>query len=268
MFGRIGVVALALMLGGCADGDDDSDAALPVEPGATSSGKAASDSSFDKDAARALAKSALFVIGDFPAGWGATPADPDTEDGEELQKQLSECLDAPSNLFGEGADGVSEDSSDFNSPDEATTVSSSVSVAAPGRMRQFFDVMKGENVSGCLSEAMNAAVQAELKKSKDETTKDMTFEKPKVGQLSFPTLGDETVPLRVSMTASYAAFSFDFYLDLIYIRSGDNGVSVTFEGTDRPVSIETEQQYAEIAAERLAGLPGSTPSTASAAPSP
>ncbi len=165
MFWRVGAVALALMLGGCADGEDDSGGASPVEPGATSSSKAASDSSFDKDAARALAKSALFVIGDFPAGWGATPADPDTSEGEELQKQLSECLDAPSNLFGKGSDGVSEDSSDFNSPDENTTVSSSVSVAAPGRMRQFFDVMKGENVSGCLSEAMNAAVQAELKKS-------------------------------------------------------------------------------------------------------
>lgn len=263
-------IVLALVLAGCANNGDDTDSSSPPgESQATTPDRSIpSSSNFDTTAAKAAAKSALLVIGDFPAGWGATPADPDTPESEELQNKLSECLKAPSNLFGDGSDGVSEDSPDFNSPDEDTTVGSSVSVAAPGKMRQFFDIMKGENVSGCLAEVMNSAVQAELEKSDDETLKDVKFEKPKVGQLSFPNLGDETVPFRVSMTASYAALSFDFYLDLIYIRSGDNGVSVSFEGTGRPVDIKIEQQYAELAAERLAKLPGSTPTTATAAPEP
>lgn len=251
---------LALMMAGCGGGEK-ADAAAPAgQSGSSTTTDAASPStsSFDIAAAKSKAKSANLVIGDFPAGWAAAPREADDEDDAKVGKQFADCLNVPVALFDgkDDADSVSVDSPDFNSPDKETTISSSVAIASSGRMTEYFNIMKGENVSACLNATMDAAMKAALKE--EDMPDGVKFDTPKVGQLSFPTYGDESVPFRVSMSASYMGLNFDFFLDMLYIRAGDSGVFLTFEGTDKPVSIETEQQYAQLVADRLASLSSAT----------
>src|SRR4051794_21698446 len=155
-----GTAALALLMGGCADDSDPTDArgssetSGPFNAGASPS--TSSDSFFDKAAASSAAKSALLVIGDFPAGWASTTPEADEEGDQAFQEKFTDCLKAPDDLFSDNSPGsTSEDSLDFNSPDENTTISSSVSIAVPGKMRQFFELIKGDTVNPCLAQVLD-----------------------------------------------------------------------------------------------------------------
>jgi hypothetical protein len=165
-------------------------------------------------------------------------------------RQFSDCIKAPTNLFDDSPDSASENSPDFQSPDENIAVSANAAIAAPGKMQQFFDIMKGGNVSQCMAHVLDALLRSQV----DEESTEGTFDKPRVRRPRLPSYGDETVPLGVSMSTSYPGMTFAFYFDIVYLRVGDNGMWVLFEGSDSPVPVDTEQKYVKLAADRLKGL--------------
>lgn len=254
---QIGLAALVLALTGCGGDDDEEPAAGPgaAESALPTPEGTSSDRSFDEAAASEAARGALLTISDFPSGWSTSEPDPETPEDEQFGAQLETCLGVPAGLLGDDREGsVSEDSLDFNSPDDIITVGSSVAIAQPGAMAEFFDVISGDKLAPCLAETMDSAVRAELEKNEDAALEDVTFDEAQVGQLSLPTFGDESVPLRATLSVSAAGLSFDVIIDLLFIRDGNNGAFLTFEGAGSAVPAELEEKYAGIVESRLAEL--------------
>ena len=240
----------ALLAGSACSSDEDAPTPAP-SAGAVTSSPTPSSLPFDRAAAEIAAKAGLLTLADFPSGWTAAPTE-DDDDGDEFAEAMQDCLGTDSAFFTDDpADSVSQDSLEFSSPDEALTISNSVIVAREDRLTEFFDVLAVDKLPVCLARVIDEVVAPQVLAEQDPGGTQITFSPARVTRISFPTLGDQTVPLRAKLTAAAEGLAFDVFLDLVFIRTGNAATSVTFEAAGLAMPSDIAERYARLAAERI-----------------
>ncbi|MGQ0624694.1 MAG: hypothetical protein ACT4PP_08640 [Sporichthyaceae bacterium] len=201
--------------------------------------------------ARAAARSALLTSADFPAAWTSAASNA-KEARSGLNRQIEVCLGADEGLLtAERAQSVSAQSPQFSSPDGSMTARSTAVVAEPTRLMELFDAAQ-TRLAPCLGRALDAALARDLARSKDPRTEAITFSRTRVTALRRPAAGEESLPLRVKITASAKGRRHDTFIDLVLIRTRDRFAVLVFEGSGDPAPAEDAQRFAALTADRMA----------------
>lgn len=248
---RVLVVVTLFVLTGCGGSGSGGTETSPGANDSTPSGPP-----FPLAAAQQAARQALLSIGDFPSGWSTSKDKSNDDNSKKFVQQLSSCLHAPRGLLGRGhTDAASEDSPDFDSPDGGdTTVSETVSVSRLVKVQQLLRVLQQTNATDCFASALNVYIKTQVANSSDPDVRAATVGDVQVGQVSFPTYGEESVPMRASIPVSANGFSTKVYVDLLFVRHANAVAILSFEATGTPVDADTEQKYAKIAADKLSSV--------------
>jgi hypothetical protein len=254
--GAFTVMAVALV--GCGSGGDSTEtsgSATTTEQPTTASTQEATATTQDVDADRNAAQAALLTLSDMPTGWTSSPHD-DSPGAPTLHRDLAKCLDLTEDELGLlGDDDASADSPDFSSGDEDAEVQASVGLAATAAdAERTMAIAAGPKMPQCLRQAMATQIRYSLAhpdKPGDTIPKGLKVEEPEASPLSFPTLGDQTVAIRIKIPMSYATIQLDVTGDLIFIQRGRAGATLTFLGFGSPFPTELETQLARTQADRL-----------------
>jgi hypothetical protein len=190
-------------------------------------------------------------INDFPTGWSTSPDDSDNSDSKKQDAELAHCLNVP---LGEisgpaGKDEAEVDTPDFNAPGGNPSTSEDVSISTTHEETQEMNVLSQSSASGCLSTYLNELLKMEL--SSDKSTKGVTVGHLTVGNVSFPTLGDQTVAFRASVPISGEGISISVYVDPIFMRLGNASVAMFYVSEGSPFDPAMEVSTARKAMKKL-----------------
>jgi hypothetical protein len=245
---RLLLVAALLTISGCGGSNGGPSS---TQPQLTPTG-----SPFPRAAAQRAAREALLTISDFPSGWSANRDKSDDADNEKFSQQLSTCLHAPAGLLGhESSEAVSEDSPSFDPPDGGdTSINETVAISRLTRVQQLLRVLQQSNATDCLASTLNSFIKTQVAKSDDPDVRAATIGDVEVGQVSFPTYGDESVPMRATIPVSGNGLTIKVYVDVLFVRHQNAVIIMTFEASGSPVDAEVEQKFAKVAADKLAGV--------------
>lgn len=98
-----------------------------------------------------LAETALLTLDDFPEGWTATPQGPDSEENDELDARVDDCLGLGPDSVTRQIDDLDVESPEFESPDGSLGVEHSVVVVADeATALQAMAEVTDPDVPGCL----------------------------------------------------------------------------------------------------------------------
>ncbi len=188
------LLAATLLLATACSGSDEPTAAAGSTPRATATPTA------NPDAENDLAKTYLLTINDFPTGWAENPPDDDeAESPTDKCDDFSELRGRSGRAFtGDFSRGgvaeVSQGAALF--PDDATAAAAMQQVS--GRL-------------DCLAKIINDG-------GLDED--DAEFSGAKVGTISFPSHGDETMARRLTFEVAGDGMKADLFADLVIVRKG------------------------------------------------
>ncbi len=197
-----------------------------------------------------LAEQALLRLDDFPTGWTERPAE--EEDDQELDLP-PECRWFTGRESFPGAVAEAE-SPEFHGPDDEE-VQSGVTVfedtaAASQSFADWADFL----------EECRDPVREALVESVEESAKDEDFEvgdiEVNIDRLSFPSLGEEHMSLRVSATVEVqdVPFDLDVYVDYLAIRIDRVAADVSYtDMLEIPDSAE-EERLLRLLEERITGV--------------
>lgn len=89
------------------------------------------------------------------------------------------------------------------------------------------------------------------KSEADALPEGVTVGKPKVGQTSFPTIGDRTLAYRVTVPMQAKGLSIEVYVDLIMAAEGRATAQMTFQSVLSAPEPATEQHFTKTVVDRL-----------------
>ena len=197
-----------------------------------------SDATSDDD----LAKSMLLAISDFPSGWSEEPSN-------EESSAFDKC--EPSR---EGRTGRAE-SGDF-SKDRSASVSETVAVFdTPEHARAALETIRSRDVADCV---VNVVENGDLNNDKAD------YSDASVGDLSFPSKGDQSTALRFKIHAKVKGQSglgseVDLFVDTVSVLYGRAGFSISASDVSTPYdSDELEQTVSDALSKVKAKLGGSS----------
>ena len=223
----------------------------------TSSSAASSTSSSavsqDVAADKALAQAALLKLSDFPTGWTSTPST-SNQGSQAIDKQLMSCLHV-SPQFLDSNNPTNVDSPDFSDANGNTASNSVTYEASASTVQSQFAILTSSTFVPCVQAAVNAEILYAIQhpsNPSDTVPSGLTFGNPTVAQMSFPTLGDQTVAYRVTVPIMYQGLSPDAYVDFVAIQKGRAVAVMTFEGVATPFDSSMAEQLSTLTVGRLA----------------
>jgi hypothetical protein len=228
------VAIVCLFVAGCGGGDSDESAltgtTITMTETSGSLTTPATTTGLTESEAEALAESMLLRLSDFPTGWRG---DPHEEGGAQCGglDELSERYEALTEI----------DSDDFAKGD--TTEASSTAVlfpdeeAANSALNYVEGKVQGEGFSDCLADFLRG--------------EGITFGEIRVGQVSFPTLGDRSSAWEVVVPVEVEGASGTVYADAVYIRTGSALSAVLFSDVFTPFDETERERLARVVAERM-----------------
>jgi hypothetical protein len=223
----------------------------------TSSSAASSTSSStvsqDVAADKALAQAALLKLSDFPTGWTSLPST-SNQGSPAVEKQLISCLHV-SPQFLDSNNPTNVDSPDFSDPNNNTASNSVTYGASASTVHSQFAVLTSTAFAPCVQQAVKTEIAYALQhpsNPSDTVPSGLTFGSPTVAQMSFPTLGDQTVAYRVTVPIMYQGLSPDAYFDFVAIQKGRAVAVMTFEGAVTPFDSSMAEQLSTLTVGRLA----------------
>jgi hypothetical protein len=237
---RIGLLlALACALASCSGGS--SGGSTKAAPASTPT---QTGSAFPTEAATTAARAALLTVNDFPSGWATSEATPKDVKSQTL---LATCLHIPVELVtGDGPGIVVEQSPDFNSPDGDSSVSDAVLVSSGENLDTLFAGLRSPNFPDCARQDVDQGF-----KDDPSALDGATLGRLDVGQISFPSIGDDLEAIRVHVPVSKDGASVDVYLDLVFVRSGNAVADLEFDSEFDTFPTSDEQRTARLAVQRI-----------------
>jgi hypothetical protein len=188
---------------------------------------------------------------DFPAGWTSEPQSSDTGPAS-IKSDLAKCLGVSEASW--TSPPASVDLPNFSDSNNKTASSTVGYRATAADQRASFALVSGAKVPNCLSSAVTALINQEIK---HPTGTDNTLPNgAKVGAatvspMSFPQVGDSSVAYQVKVPISYRGLNVDAYLDLIFAVKGRADVEISFERVSDPFPTLQEQHYTGLVVSRL-----------------
>ncbi len=250
---RIGLTLAALLsataLAGCGSsssgGGDDT-------AGSTQPASTAAAGSFDKVAAAQQAQGALLTLDDLPSGWTSNPSDASSDDDQEVQGELADCIGVDASIFADDApDKAKAESDDFISPNNGADgeFSEEIDVESPDRVASDFEVVNSDKLTGCLESVFGKFLKekfAEDPQTKDAKIGDVTAEREDI-----PTYGDESVGIEITVPFTVAGTSASAVIDMVFVRVGNAVAQLQFNNTFKPFDTQTAASFTSKAADKL-----------------
>lgn len=240
------LITAVLALGGCSSDSADADAPESDAPQATSDngGDTGAPSEPDPQDQR-IAEAALLTLKDFPAGWEAVA--PEDEDDERAgQEKIAECVGV------EYDDLYDDTNAEATSPDFTNELeeelSVTVSVGDEDRSERAFEIATRPEFRECLAEGMNDEIKAN---AEADSSKGVEVGDVSVNELSFPSLGDESLAFRMTIPISASGLDLDAVIDFVGVRVGRAQTHLTSFGVGTQLSTDEFVRYARLAANRL-----------------
>ena len=199
-----GLLALAMVAGAaCSSSEESAPTVLstpsPASGETTGTVTPTPEGNLDREAESDLARSMLLTVQDFPTGWTEDPATTDDD-----PTPFDRCDSGPA----PGRTGAAQ-SGDFTRGGIAeVTHYTGVFVSTEAMPSQRDRVMM---LGGCFVDVLNSG---------DLDDDGVRYTDARLGEVSFPNLGDETIAYRLSFKASDGSQSFDFYIDIVVTRQG------------------------------------------------
>ncbi|MDZ7677062.1 MAG: hypothetical protein U5K29_00760 [Acidimicrobiales bacterium] len=245
---------LALSLIACSDDDaadpaadapespaaDASESPDPDEVDSSESGPAERDDS-DVEADRQIAERAVLRLDDFPPGWQEQVQQ--DEDDEALQAGIAECAGYDfEELYGGGERAASP--TFVSSQDEEITSSVTVFPTEEAASRRY-DAKTAPATIDCVGDAMRSVLRLE---GAGEGIEVLNVE---INRLSTSALGDQTYGFRVTLELRAQGMTLPVYLDVVGVRVGRVGASVTAMSTFSPYFTSDLEGYVETVVSRI-----------------
>ena len=145
----------------------------------------------------------------------------------------------------------SPDFSDSNANQASGNVTYGTDVS---QIRGWFAILQGARFPTCLQQALKAVIANQLahpSNPSDTLPAGASIGDTTVAQLSFPTLGDQSVAYRVTVPINFNGLSVDAYIDFVAIQKGRAVASFSFSGTSTPFSSEMAVQLSTLTVGRL-----------------
>jgi hypothetical protein len=203
---------------------------------------------------KAAAQAALLTLADFPAGWSEIPAEVESDDDEDVGREVAACVGVEGDkLFDVG--GAEASTGDFSDPEENVTISEQVGIAATAdEAAAQLAALEAPGVTACIQDVFRAFV-ADLIEN-PETPADSLPEGASVGEVTWGRLnvapvGDQLVAYRVTMPISMEGITIDFYLDIVLARQGRSMANLYFESIFDPYPTEDLDRFVALAVSRL-----------------
>ncbi len=249
-----GVLVLSLTMASCSSGGK-SATSTSLPSGASSSIPTTSTTtqpSQNVAADKALSHAASLKLSDFPTGWTSQPNNPNPN-VPNVDQSLASCLHTSASLFNRNSPTQvqSPDFSDSNGDtvNSQVTYSASASIAEPG-----LALLQSPRMPSCLQTAVSTLISYALahpSNPSDSVPSGVSVGQTTVDQMSFPTLGDQTIAYRVTVPVSAASLNIDAYVDGVWIRKGRAVALLEFEGIGNPLDPTMEQQLATLTVGRF-----------------
>ncbi len=262
-------VAAVLALAGCGDDDDDdateaAGAVASTAPATTTPETTVAATTIPETTAAPteaeLAEAALLTLDDLPAGYTATPRDPDDTDAADEARldSIAECAAVDRSLIGDEVLGDTEAESDeFQSPEEIFTLKQSVGFAADDETAiAAITAMGSDSLPDCYEQALtesftNASGSADPSESLPPglTLTDLVMERIDSSALFAP---DEVVHYYVTVGFDFDGQPLELYLDLVFARQGRMLSQLEFDGEGVPFPPDEVDEIIAAALEKMA----------------
>jgi hypothetical protein len=219
----------------------------PAHPGHRPSRESRAQAATD----RALGARALLRLADFPTGWTASarhrePAQP------KLEREIAACLHVASSAVNE-SDPAEVRSPDFKHAGGAE-ISNTVTVTpTPQIAAEQFAVFARTDTARCLRNSVAQELRYTLTHAKGgrKLPAGVSFGQATVEQMSFPSIGDQSVAYRVAVSISAKSLHLPLYFDVVLVRAGRAEISLSFAGVLLPTSPSAELALTDLTVRRL-----------------
>lgn len=258
----VAALVTALALGACASGGDElpsaalpgaSSTSTPADAAAiTSSTGAAPTTTVRLDvgggaarraADQQMAEAALLRRSDFPPGWVAEPPSPDDPSLDKYDDAFYECLG-----IAKPDEGPSADSDKFVGP---TGVDVRNSVFVQDGVAALFAVYATPKGVACLERSFVLLAEEVLRGQ--ELPPGMRFASLTLDRMSFPTIGDGSLALRLTISYIVRGEKIDFPNDLVMFYKGRAGVTLMASDPSGPFDPRELERYGRLIASRVPG---------------
>jgi hypothetical protein len=214
------VPLLALLtLAACGGGSSKSSSTTSAPPTTKASASSATTLGTDP-AAIARAKKLVYVQGDFPAGWTATPASNTPED-KALSKELNACI---------GTSGDETKSADVNGDDfnmgQGTQVTSEAQIEkSEATYKSDIAAVKGPKLQPCLQDFVTKAL------SKAVGTAPASVQ---LADLPVPSFGDATIGKRLTAGLTVQGQTINVIVDFVLMGKNKAEVTASYTNLGQP----------------------------------
>ncbi len=254
----IAVAALCTVLAACGGGKANHAASTTTSKVAPNSTSAPQQSAADK----ALAQTEVWKLSDFPAGWSAQPATPDTGISS-LNGSLDQCLGTSVGFLQQSQ--ASADSPNFSDASNDSASETIVYLPSASEGDSDFTVVLGPKFPQCYGLTINSFIQNEIQhpsNSNNALPPGASVGQASVTPLLFPSMGDHTAAFRVTTPLTYLGQTINMYIDLVAVQRGRAVSMMTFESVMSGFDITLEQSLAAITSGRMGTQANAGTSTA------
>jgi hypothetical protein len=200
---------------------------------------------------RALGDRALLHLADFPTGWTVS-ARRNEKKQPKLEQQLAACLHVAPSLVNE-SDPAEVRSPDFKQP-RGAEISNTVTVTpTPDVAAKQFTVFTEAQTAPCLRNAIQQELRSTLShpEAGQKIPAGVSFGQATVEQMSFTSVGDQSIAYRVSLSLSAKTLHLPLYFDAVLIRVGRADTALSFTSVLLPTSPSTELALTDLTVRRL-----------------
>jgi hypothetical protein len=198
-----------------------------------------------------LGNRALLRLSDFPPGWTVSVRRKERSKPK-LEQEVAACLHVARSLVNES------DPAEVRSPDFKHTggaeISNTVTVApTPDVAAKQFSVFAQPQTAPCLRRGIQQELRYTLThpEARRKLPTGVSFGQATVEQMSFPSIGDQSIAYRVGLTVTAKTLHIPLYFDVVLLRVGRAEISLSFTGALLPTSPATELALADLTVRRL-----------------
>jgi hypothetical protein len=243
-----GFILTALLAGACSD-----DGETNTSPSDTTADMNDDDPrTADERAADAQAAEELnLTLRDFPAGWEAMPPDGDEDDDERVWSDLADCMGVEAAEFDQ--DNPKSESPSFSNADDEEVTSEVAFTATRDDAIHSIEMMQRDEMPGCYAKEIEALLRDNLLNPSEgqEVPDDLEMGKPTVNPMSFAQLGDDSLAYRVTLPLSASGIDADLYVDIVVVRVGRVGVTMTFQSVFTPFDPGQAEELLRAVVDRI-----------------
>jgi hypothetical protein len=152
---------------------------------------------------------------------------------------------------------VEVETPDFIAPQSSNTrVSENIVIATTTEINDGFRRLRSARLPACESIVLTDTVRQDL--GARAAAQGYTIGSVSTGQLSFPTIGDGTAAVTLSLPVTRNGRSMTLYADYVWVRHRNSTIGLSFENLDSPFNLAMSERIARSAYAKLENHPSST----------